>query len=258
MESAPSPRPPSWRTIPRRVLMQSGLGRRLWWQTRGRNSELAFWRAWLVGAPGAEEWAADRALRFSPDTEVRDPVLREEIERMAQCDISILDVGAGPATNVGFHFPGRNLTVVPVDPLADDYARLLRAARLQPPVKTIRVPGEALLEHFGPEHFDIAYATNSLDHSADPLAIIRNMVGVVRSGGTVMLRHGRNEGEERRYEGLHQWNCDLVDEDLVLWNGAVKVNIRSALRGRATVNAWIEDGREQGQVLARLVVGPSH
>ena len=237
--------------------MQSGFGRRLWWRTRGRRRELLFWRAWLVGAPGAEEWAADRALRFSPDTEVRDPVLCEEIERMSQRDISILDVGAGPATNVGFHFPGKNLTVVPVDPLADDYARLLRAAHLEAPVITIRVPGEALLEHFGPERFDIACATNSLDHSADPLVIIENMVGVVRRGGTVLLRHGRNEGEERHYEGLHQWNFDLVDGDLVLWNDAVEVNVGRALRGQATVDVWIENGREQAQVLARLVVGPS-
>jgi SAM-dependent methyltransferase len=180
-------------------------------------------------------------------------VLRAEIEKMAKSDISILDVGAGPATNIGFRYPGRNLTIFPVDPLAHDYAGLLRAAGLEPPVRTMRVEGKALLEHFGRQRFDIAYATNSLDHSSDPLAIITNMVGVVREDGCVILRHARNEGEERRYEGLHQWNFDVIGGDLVIWNGAETVNVRHALRQQAAVEAWIDQHDRQGEVLARLV-----
>ncbi len=257
MESVQSSTLPLWRTMPRRVLMHSRLGRRLWWQTRGRRSELAFWGAWLVGAPGAEEWESDRVFRFSPDAEIRDPLVRAELERTPERDISILDVGAGPVTSLGFRYPGKNLTIAPVDPLADDYARLLRAAGLQPPVTTIRVAGEALLEHFGPQRFDVAYANNSLDHSTDPVVIISNMVGVVRRGGSVLLRHSRNEGEQQRYEGLHQWNFDVVDDDLVVWNNAVEVNVRRVLRDRAAVESWIDHGDDQGQVLARLVVGPT-
>jgi hypothetical protein len=210
-----------------------------------------------VGAPGAEEWEFDRVFRFSPDSEIRDPLVRAELERTPESDVSILDVGAGPVTSLGFRYPGKHLAITPVDPLADDYARLLRAARLQPPVTTIRVPGEALLDHFGPQRFDVAYANTSLDHSTDPFVIISNMVGVVRRAGSVLLRHSRNEGEEQRYEGLHQWNFDVVDDDLVVWNNAVEVNVGRALGGRATLESWIEDGEDQDQVLARLVVGPT-
>jgi SAM-dependent methyltransferase len=248
---------PLWRTIPRRILMRSRLGRRLWWHTRGRNSELDFWRAWLVGALGAEEWESDRVRRFSPAAEIEDPLLRAAIDRLPQREISILDVGAGPVTKVGYTHPRRDLTIVPVDPLADDYDRLLRAAGLEPPVRTIRVAGGHLLDRFGPEHFDIAYATNSLDHSDDPMSIIENMVGVVRTGGSVLLRHARNEGEEKRYEGLHQWNFDVVEQELVVWNGAATVSVREALGDRAAVEAWIEDDGGPGQVLVRMVVAPS-
>jgi len=229
--------------------MHSGLGRRLWWRSR-TSSEVDFWAGWLVGAPGTEQWASDREARLDPDTTIRDPLVRAELERNPAEEVSILDVGAGPVTRLGYRYPGKKLTIVPVDPLADEYDRLLRDAKLDPPIRTVRVAGEALAEHFGSRRFDIAYATNSLDHSADPLTIISNMGAVVRAGGVVLLRHKRNEGDSARYGGLHQWNFDVVDDGLVVWNNAVQVNVGAALEGRAVTTAWISGG----EVVARLVV----
>jgi len=242
----------SWRTLPRRALLHSGLGRGLLWRTR-KNTEVEFWAAWLVGAPGTEQWASDREARLAPDTEIRDPVVRAELERNPAQEISILDVGAGPLTWLGYRYPGKTLTIVPVDPLADEYEALLRDAGLDPPIRTIRVAGEALLEHFGSRKFDVAYATNSLDHSADPFRIISNMVAVVRAGGAVILRHKRNEGESARYGGLHQWNFDAVDDSLLLWNDVVELNVGTALEKRARTTAWIEEG----EVVARIAVSES-
>lgn len=246
----------SWRPIPRRALMHSRLGRRLLWRMRTR-SEVDFWNEWLGGAPGTEEWTNDRESRLDPETQIRDPIVRAELERIPAEEISILDVGAGPITALGFRYPGKKLTIVAVDPLADEYERLLREAQLDPPIRTIRVAGEELLEHFGSRRFDIAYAVNALDHSADPFPIISNMVTVVSPGGVVLLRHKRNEGESARYWGMHQWNFDVVDDSFLVWNNAVEVNIGSALEGRAVTTAWIS----QNEVLARLVVtepdGPS-
>jgi SAM-dependent methyltransferase len=243
---------PSWRTLPRRALMHSGFGRRLLWRTR-RSSEVDFWATWLAGAPGTEQWASDRKSRLNPETEIRDPLVRAELERNPAQEISILDVGAGPVTWLGFCYPGKALTIVAVDPLADEYDRLIRDAGLDPPVRTVRVAGEALLEHFGPRRFDIAYASNSLDHSADPLTIISNMVDVVRVGGVVILRHKRNEGESARYGGLHQWNFDVVENRLLVWDNAVQVDVGSNLEGRALTTAWISEG----EVLVRLVASES-
>jgi SAM-dependent methyltransferase len=239
----------SWRTIPRRGLMHFDLGRRLWWR-RGKSSEVDFWEGWLAGAPGTEQWASDRESRLNPETEIRDPLVRDELDRTTAAEISILDVGAGPVTWLGFRYPGKTLTIVPVDPLADEYDRLLHDAGLDPPIRTIRVAGEELLEHFGSRRFDIAYSTNALDHSADPLTIISNMVAVVRPGGAVLLRHKRNEGESAQYGGLHQWNFDVVGNSLVLWNSATKVNVGSTLEGRAVTRAWISEN----EAVARLVV----
>jgi SAM-dependent methyltransferase len=232
--------------------MHSGLGRRLWWRTR-TSTEVDFWAGWLVGAPGTEQWASDRESRLDPETEIRDPLVRAELERSPAEEVSILDVGAGPVTWLGYRYPGKTLTIVPVDPLADEYDRLLREAKLDPPIRTVRVAGEALVEHFGSRKFDIAYATNSLDHSADPFTIISNMVAVVRTGGVVLLRHKRNEGDSARYGGLHQWNFDAVDDALIVWNEVAQVNVAAELEGRAETKAWISDG----EVFARLVVSES-
>jgi SAM-dependent methyltransferase len=232
--------------------MHSGLGRRLWWRTR-TSTEVDFWAGWLVGAPGTEQWASDRESRLDPETEIRDPLVRAELERSPAEEVSILDVGAGPVTWLGYRYPGKTLTIVPVDPLADEYDRLLREAKLDPPIRTVRVAGEALVEHFGSRKFDIAYATNSLDHSADPFTIISNMVAVVRTGGVVLLRHKRNEGDSARYGGLHQWNFDVVDDALIVWNEVAQVNVAAELEGRAKTKAWISDG----EVFARLVVSES-
>jgi len=226
--------------------------RRLLWRTR-TESEVDFWAGWLTGAPGTEQWAHDRELRLNPATEIRDPLVRVELDRNPADEISILDVGAGPLTLLGYRYPGKTLQIVAVDPLAHEYDRLLREANLEPPVRTIAVAGEALLEHFGPRRFDIAYASNSLDHSADPVRIISNMVDLVRPGGAVLLRHKRNEGASAQYGGLHQWNFDVVDDDLIVWNSAVETNVGTALGGRAATTAWIADG----EVVARLVIGGS-
>jgi len=229
--------------------MRSGLGRRLWWRTRTR-SEVDFWAGWLAGTTGNDEWTRDRDSRLAPDTEITDALVRAELERIDGEKASVVDVGAGPVTSLGYRYPGKTLTIVPTDPLADEYDRLLREAGLDPPIRTICVAGEALLERFGSRKFDIAYAVNSLDHSADPLTIISNMAAVVRPGGVVLLRHKRNEGESARYGGLHQWNLDVVDSSLVIWNSAVEVNVGAAVEGRAVTTAWISDN----EVIGRLVV----
>jgi SAM-dependent methyltransferase len=237
------------RNAVRRLLMHTSPGRRLVWRLRLR-TEVDFWADWLAGAPGTEQWAADRARRLDPTAEIEDPLVVAELERIAASDVAILDVGAGPLTALGYRYPGKRITLVAVDPLATEYDRLLDRCGLDPPVRTILVSGEELSERFGSARFDIAYAVNALDHSADPLEIISNMVAVVRPGGAVLLRHKRNEGQSAHYCGLHQWNFDAVEGDLVLWNNAVRLDVGAALAERAATSA----SASSTEVFARLLV----
>jgi SAM-dependent methyltransferase len=211
---------------------------------RGRRRALAeevdYWDHWL--STGGGDWPEEYAYRFDPDAEVQDPLLRKLLSGMNARPVSILDVGAGPATTVGCHFDGARLKVVAVDPLADKYNRLLQKASLVPPVKTDRLEGERLLDRFERDQFDIAYARNSLDHAVDPWPIIEQMLAVVRRGGYVVLRHVRNEAVNQSYVQLHQWNFDERGGQLIIWRANRETNLNETLAGRGEVVCRREPG----------------
>lgn len=196
--------------------------------------EVSFWRHWLHD----DEFRDDRERRLVPNREVR-PYVGALLDAVGpQEEWWVLDVGAGPVTALGRRHGAGRVRVVAVDPLADYYDVLLDAAGVTPPVRTTWCHGELLLERFAPASFDMTYAQNALDHSYDPLAIIRHMVDLTKPGGTVLLEHRRNEGENEQYHGLHQWNFDLEGHAVVLWDAHHRVALHEALAGRVTVTPW--------------------
>jgi SAM-dependent methyltransferase len=186
---------------------------------------------------------------------IEDGLVTARLDEIDRVDVKIIDVGAGPVSKLGTRYPGKKIQLVAVDPLAEEYDRLLARFGVEPPVRTIKAHGERLLRRFAAASFDIAYAVNSIDHSYDPVRIIQNMLALVRPDGVVLLRHRLNEGEHERYVGLHQWNFDVRDTDLVIWNHAVASSLRSALTGRGDVEAWIEDDMALARVTPRSEVG---
>jgi SAM-dependent methyltransferase len=207
---------------------------------RALKEEVGYWADWLSTKGG--KWAEDYAFRFDPAAEVEDPALREALTALPQREVSILDVGAGPASAVGCRFPGKDLVVVAVDPLADSYNRLLAKSDVDPPVRTEALEGERLAQRFGPDRFEIAYSRNALDHAVDPVLIVEQMLAVVRPGGYVVLRHGRNEAVDEEYVQLHQWNFDERDGQLVIWRPGQETNVTEAFAGLAEVTCRIEGG----------------
>jgi SAM-dependent methyltransferase len=177
--------------------------------------EVQFWRSWF--ATGGLQWPEEYRFKTNHTSEVNDPLLLEILGSSPQATVSILDVGAGPITSIGFRYPGKQLAITAVDPLAGEYDWILREYAIEPPVRTLPLRGEQLLERFARGSFDLAFAQNSLDHTGDPLRVIRNMVAVVRPGGNVVLRHTRNEAVTEQYRQLHQWNFDERDGRCVVW-----------------------------------------
>lgn len=201
--------------------------------------EVGYWADWI--GSGGGKWAEDFAFRFDSESEVEDPALRAALAATSATEVTILDVGAGPATAVGRRYPGKRLSVVAVDPLGDRYAKLLRRAGISPPVWTERLEGEELERRFGRDRFDIAYARNSLDHSVDPVLIVEQMLAVVRPGGKVVLRHGRNEAVVEDYVQLHQWNFDLDEGHFVIWRPGQRTDMTERLAGSARVSGNLEE-----------------
>lgn len=205
---------------------------------RALGEEVAYWRDWV--ATGGGKWAEDYKSRFDATAVIGDPALRAILEALNDEEIAIVDVGAGPVSTVGYRFPGKKIRLVPVDPLADEYDRMLAKAGVVPPVKVARAHGERLVEELGPATFDIAYARNAIDHAVDPLPIVQNMFAVVRPGGHVVLRHVRNEPVRQAYVQLHQWNFDRRDDQFIAWRPEAERNISEAFAGHAVVRCSIE------------------
>jgi SAM-dependent methyltransferase len=205
-------------------------------------SELSFWKNYINS--GGLEWPDEYAERLNPTAPLREHLIAERLTDISSATVSILDVGAGPMTTLGKTHPGKTLAITAVDPLAADYDRLLEEGALTPPVRTLPCRGEALLELFMPDSFDVAYARNSLDHGHDPLLIIRNMVRLVRPGGLVVLRHYRAEGETELYSGLHQWNFEIQDGDFLVWSRWARHNVTRILRREVELECWYEGGSD--------------
>jgi len=205
---------------------------------QGLLDEAAFWRKSL--ANGGRNWdAAAFRMRMDPKFEFQ-PHLRELADKSPAAKsggpVQVLDVGAGPLSAVGHHWPGREVRLTAVDPLADTFDQILAELDLHPPTRTRKASGEDLLGVFAQDTFDIVVCSNALDHSRDPLLCVRQMFAVTRPGGWIFLWHYRNEAKEEGYAGLHQWNLDEERGDLVLWNREHRNSTRAALGPAAVVD----------------------
>lgn len=133
------------------------------------------------------------ALRSSQDELVRSnflrcQLLRQRLEKISSIpdDPKVLEVGSG-AHGLIFGF-GAALGVG-VDPLAVDYKRLFPS--LQHQSKTVAAIGEEL--PFADGSFDVVLSDNVIDHAERPLAILDELVRVLKPGGllyfTVNVHH---------------------------------------------------------------------
>ena len=124
-------------------------------------------------------------------------------------EVHILDVGAGPLTYLGKTHAGKRINITAVDPLADEYDRILAKYRVVPVVRTQKLSAEDLTKRFPSNAFDLVTARNCIDHSLDPERAILQMIEVAKSDASVLLEHRPNEADRENYAGFHQWNFSL-------------------------------------------------
>jgi SAM-dependent methyltransferase len=192
---------------------------------RGLPDEMSYWVEALRNPP------PDILERFDPRRSFRD--LEAVLHLARGGKLRVLDVGAGPVTNLGFVHPSCLISIVAVDPLATEFLDLMERYGREPPVVTLRLDGERLTEVFARRSFDCAYITNALDHCYDPVRVLHNMFAVVRPGGAVSLQHFESEGQVEGYHGLHQWNIRVDRGDPVITDrtDTVVCNLRQEFAG---------------------------
>jgi SAM-dependent methyltransferase len=177
--------------------------------------EIDFWSEWT--RTRGLSWPEDFDSRFDPDLPL-DPILADLARSAPRSPVRILDVGSGPATNVGKHCDDLKIVVEACDPLAFAYERILTAAGVEPVVRTQFAVAEDLSTFFELSLYDLVHCRNALDHSFDPMRGIVEMLKVTRPGGAVVLRHHKNEAEREDYAGFHHYNFDEQDGAFVIWN----------------------------------------
>jgi SAM-dependent methyltransferase len=208
--------------------------------------ELQFWQGALKDGLSTYEWRLDPDLELQAD-------LKRLIDAPPGALVQILDVGAGPLSTVGKKWEGRTVRLIPIDPLAVEYRTMLTRLKIQPPIFTEAGHGEKLLEKFPENYFDIAYASNSLDHSYDPLLAIRQMFAVVKPEGSVYLWHFANVAVAEGYAGLHQWNFDIKNGDMILSNGrGVRYSLAAEFKNVSTLKCEFQSFRENKAVVCTL------
>lgn len=234
----------------RRVMRRLGFLGQEW--DKGLPDELEAWEFMLTGQ--GKNWVvSEYNYRLNSEAELQDEYKRLIEAPPGGAAIRLLDVGAGPLSSFGKRWEGRALQLFPVDPLAVEYNALLARLGLRAPVPSQPGHGEKLLELFGKNSFDLALASNSLDHSQDPLLVIRHMITLVKPGCYVYLGHFRDEGVQAGYTGLHQWNFNIKRGDMILSDGRKRhYSLREEFKGGATLECETQEWVGRPAVIGRL------
>lgn len=228
------------------------------WAKEIIDSELKFWDDWF--RTKGLDWPEDYLFRIDPETELQEylrPYLQGE-ESKEQGEIGmkmILDVGSGPLTILGKRLDGVKLNIVCADPLANEYKSLLQKyevlKQVQDDYHCFSCAMENIAQLFVETQFDLVHAQNCVDHSYDPVRAVCEMICVCKPGGTVFLKHERNEAENEAYSGLHQWNFDCVDGKFVI-SGADERTVMDDYLASVFDGLEIETRLEEGYVITRI------
>ena len=226
--------------------------------TKGGAEEDTFWYDWLACGMGKKPSA-----HFACTDAVREDfrgrmAARREIEEN-KCSLArggrssnssrsssrlrILDVGAGPLSTLGTDCVGQPIELFPVDLLAPQYDATLMKLHLQPRVRTLYAPMEALASHFARSFFDLVHCTNALDHAQDPVRAVEQMVSIVKPRHAVKVISWINESQMENGYGMHQWDmfADAQGHFMIAARGGQRVtDVTRAMSGTARVEVKLK------------------
>jgi SAM-dependent methyltransferase len=171
-----------------------------------------------------------------------------EIEQLIKLPIGstvdVLDVGCGPLSSLGLKSECFNINLIGIDPLADQYNKLLDEYKIGVNCSLRSVPGtiENLIKQFPDKRFDVITVFNTLDHTEDPVSGLKQVVQLLKPTGFAYIWCYQNEGVCENYCGLHQWNLTCANNEPILWNPDNKFFIRSIIPS-TKINISIKEDR---------------
>lgn len=189
--------------------------------TEGLYAEIDFWERYI-----STEGASFSYERYLKQIDSEKAFQLEEL-LPENCDVNFIDVGSGPFSRCGRITNKCNLDITCVDPLGNVYEVIKKKYRIDNKNKITRGFVELLDKQFESNSFDIVHMSNSLDHCFDPIFGIYQLINICKIGGKVVLRHHENEAVRSEYDGLHQWNLSLHNEEnsFVIWNNEERIDV---------------------------------
>ena len=76
---------------------------------------------------------------------------------------------------------------------------------------------------------------NALDHCIDPWRSFVESLYVLKQNGHMFLNHRRAEAVYENWTGLHRWNIDCVNGELLIWNRENAINVTERLKEIAEI-----------------------
>lgn len=147
----------------------------------------------------------------------------------------IIDVGSGPIPIFGNLVDGKEIDYRPLDPMAHQYKKLNRFFDVKVPVEPQFAIMELLTCFVPVQSVDYCIVHNAMDHSIDILRAFIECFRTVKIGGTMLMVHLASEGIHNNYDGLHQWNIDELNGELIFFNQKCKINISKMFAAEADI-----------------------
>lgn len=217
---------------------------------RGKAHELRFWNEIF---PEDNNFTHDfyknagsiYQLRAQTQKRMPMPDISRLIEGIDKDPVVTLEVGSGPLPKLGILETSKNLAILTLDPLMDDYIELLKQrhidlAALFPEGKFVTGMAEDASRLFDLNSIDFIYSSNALDHCEDPAKCINELYKICAGGGCLYLTGMTNEGEYQKYSGFHQWNLDVQGGNLVIWRPNQKILQNELDVPKSSIHSYIE------------------
>jgi SAM-dependent methyltransferase len=133
----------------------------------------------------------------------------------------VLDVGAGPLTQLVYGITHEIFDLIAVDPLADVYLDFHKILGYEIPYPLIKSNGEELASLFEENSFDLIWMNNAIDHSENPRKVMEQMTRVLRPCGYIFLSGYVREASyaitHGFAQGLHCYDIYITDENEVVY-----------------------------------------
>ena len=183
---------------------------------QGTNEELKFWEAFVKTPRFLKDWCSNEKT-----SELDDDVAEFILKNCPEYG-SILDCGSGAVSVL--HGLRNDIEIYPADLLAIGYEKIFdyKKHNLLPPLP---YASEDLPLEFWKESFHIVHMRNALDHTQDPVKAYNSMLACVKPGGYLIIQGFENEGTFENWQGMHQWDICVKEEQEVSHSEAIPVHL---------------------------------